>query len=333
MPGLLQNAVVSHRLIEPLCDVRLVRKRLEEGNHVLLFLPTALDRGPMFNLSGSGDGGKSIRFVRLRVFTQTLQERFARVDREACGRCFDHILAPLHGHLVDGISFHIEERPPEEPVAGGENGVFRDFNIDKAQFAQLFGEKFRELVDAVAKQIAAVKPADVEALLASDMGGKTVETYIQEQVAVIGEKISVRRFMVYEANGFVETYIHMGGTMGVMLAFDGEPTEAAKAVAHDVALHVAFAKPRYMTEAEVSAETLEKEKAILLQEVINEGKPQNIAEKFVKDDKVTVAQVLAKAGAGVSLKQFCFFVRGEGLEKKSEDLQEEVAKQVEAMKK
>ena len=232
----------------------------------------------------------------------------------------------------------------------GKTGVLVEVNCESDFVAK--GEKFRELVDAVAKQIAAVKPADVEALLASDMGGKTVETYIQEQVAVIGEKISVRRFMVYEANGFVETYIHMGGTMGVMLAFDGEPTEAAKAVAHDVALHVAFAKPRHMTEAEDSAETLEKEKAILLQEVINEGKPQNIAEKivlgkikkfyeenclmdqkFVKDDKVTVAQVLAKAGAGVSLKQFCFFVRGEGLEKKSEDLQEEVAKQVEAMKK
>ncbi len=232
----------------------------------------------------------------------------------------------------------------------GKTGVLVEVNCESDFVAK--GEKFHELVNAVAKQIASVKPADVAALLASDMGGKTVETYIQEQIAVIGEKISVRRFTVYEAEGFVETYIHMGGTMGVMLAFDGEPTEAAKAVAHDVALHVAFAKPRYMTEAEVSAETLEKEKAILLQEVINEGKPQNIAEKivlgkikkfyeenclmdqkFVKDDKVTVAQVLAKAGAGVALKQFCFFVRGEGLEKKSEDLQEEVAKQVEAMKK
>ena len=232
----------------------------------------------------------------------------------------------------------------------GKTGVLVEVNCESDFVAK--GEKFHELVEAVAKQIAAVKPADVDALLASDMGGKTVDTFVQEQVAVIGEKISVRRFTVYEAEGFVETYIHMGGTMGVMLAFDGEPTEAAKAVAHDVALHVAFAKPRYMTEAEVSAETLEKEKAILLQEVINEGKPQNIAEKivlgkikkfyeenclmdqkFVKDDKVTVAQVLAKAGAGVALKQFCFFVRGEGLEKKSEDLSEEVAKQVEAMKK
>lgn len=232
----------------------------------------------------------------------------------------------------------------------GKTGVLVEVNCESDFVAK--GDKFKELVDAVAKQIAAVKPADVEALLASDMGGKTVETYIQEQVAVIGEKISVRRFTVYEAEGFIETYIHMGGTMGVMLNFTGEPTEKAKAVAHDIALHVAFAKPQYMTEAEVSAETLEKEKNILLQEVINEGKPANIAEKivmgkikkfyeenclmdqkFVKDDKITIAQLLAQAGAGVAVKQFCFFVRGEGLEKKNEDLSEEVAKQVEAMKK
>ena len=232
----------------------------------------------------------------------------------------------------------------------GKTGVLVEVNCESDFVAK--GDKFKELVDAVAKQIAAVKPADVEALLASDMGGKTVETYIQEQVAVIGEKISVRRFTVYEADGFIETYIHMGGTMGVMLNFTGEPTEKAKAVAHDIALHVAFAKPQYMTEAEVSAETLEKEKNILLQEVINEGKPANIAEKivmgkikkfyeenclmdqkFVKDDKITIAQLLAQAGAGVTVKQFCFYVRGEGLEKKNEDLSEEVAKQVEAMKK
>lgn len=232
----------------------------------------------------------------------------------------------------------------------GKTGVLVEVNCESDFVAK--GDKFKELVDAVAKQIAAVKPADVEALLASDMGGKTVETYIQEQVAVIGEKISVRRFTVYETEGFVETYIHMGGTMGVMLNFTGEPTEKAKAVAHDIALHVAFAKPQYMTEAEVSAETLEKEKNILMQEVMNEGKPANIAEKivmgkikkfyeenclmdqkFVKDDKITIAQLLAQAGAGVTVKQFCFFVRGEGLEKKNEDLSEEVAKQVEAMKK
>lgn len=231
----------------------------------------------------------------------------------------------------------------------GNVGVLVEVNCESDFVAK--GDKFKELVAAVAKQIAAVKPATVEELLASDMGGKTVETFVQEQIAVIGEKISVRRFTVYESEGFIETYIHMGGTMGVMLDFAGNATEQAKTVAHDVALHVAFSKPQYMTAAEVSQETLDKEKAILTQEVMNEGKPAAIAEKivmgklkkfyeenclmdqkFIKDDKLTIAQLM-KTADGAALKRFCFFVRGEGLEKKSEDLSEEVAKQVEAMKK
>ena len=231
----------------------------------------------------------------------------------------------------------------------GKVGVLVEVNCESDFVAK--GDKFKALVQTVAEQIAAVRPADVDALLASEMNGETVEMFIKEQIAVIGEKISVRRFTVYESEGFIETYIHMGGTMGVMLDFAGEASEQAKAVAHDVALHVAFAKPQYMTAAEVPQEKLDREKEILTQEVINEGKPAAIAEKivvgrlkkfyeenclmdqkFVKDDKMTIAQLMNTAG-GASLKRFCFFVRGEGLEKKSEDLQEEVAKQVEAMKK
>lgn len=236
----------------------------------------------------------------------------------------------------------------------GKTGVLVEVNCESDFVAK--GEKFHELVETVAKQIATVKPCCVEALLASTMGGKTVDTYIQEQVGIIGEKISVRRFTVYESNGFVETYIHMGGTMGVMLDFDCAENEATKELAHNVALHTAFSKPSYLTKAEVSAETLEKEKAILKQEVLNEGKPEAIAErivmgkinkfyednclleqKFVKDDKVTIAQLIAQtskaAGVPVTLKAFVFYVMGQGLEKKQEDLSEEVAKQVEAMKK
>ena len=219
------------------------------------------------------------------------------------------------------------------------------------------GEKFHTVVETIAKHVAAHKPASVEELLAQTMeGGKTVELYVQEQVAVIGEKISVRRFTVYESKGLIETYIHMGGTLGVMLDFDCPVNETTKELAHNIALHTAFSKPQYKTAAEVSAETLEKEKEILKKEVLNEGKPEAIAEKivlgkikkfyeenclldqkFVKDDKVTISQLIAdaakKAGAPVSLKAFCFYVMGQGLEKKNEDLSEEVAKQVESMKK
>ncbi|MDE5547991.1 MAG: translation elongation factor Ts, partial [Clostridia bacterium] len=236
----------------------------------------------------------------------------------------------------------------------GKTGVLVEVNCESDFVAK--GEKFHDLVALVAKQIAKVKPADVAALLASDMGGKTVDTYIQEQTGIIGEKISVRRFTVYQSAGFVETYIHMGGTMGVMLDFDCAENADTKELAHNVALHTAFSKPQYKTADEVSPEAIEKEKAILKQEVINEGKPEAIAEKivlgkikkfyeenclldqkFVKDDKVTIAQLIAetakKTGAPVNLKAFCFYVMGQGLEKKSEDLSEEVAKQVEAMKK
>ena len=210
------------------------------------------------------------------------------------------------------------------------------------------GDKFHALVNDIAKHILKVNPASVEALLASDMGGKTVDTFVQEATAIIGEKISVRRFTVFESNGFIETYIHMGGTMGVMLDFDGAENAETKEIAHNVALHTAFSKPAYLSSSEVSPETIEKEKAILTQEVMNEGKPQQIAEKivmgkikkyyeenclldqkFVKDDKITISQLLGK----LKLSRFCFFVMGQGIEKKSEDLQEEVNKQVEAMKK
>ncbi len=236
----------------------------------------------------------------------------------------------------------------------GKKGVLIEVNCESDFVAK--GDRFRALVETVAKQALKTNAKTVEELLASDLGGKSVDTFIQEETGVIGEKISVRRFTVYESKGFVETYIHMGGTMGVMLDFDCAENAETKELAHNVALHTAFAKPGYMVAADVPAEVVEKEKAIMKQEVINEGKPEAIAEKivlgkvkkfyeenclleqkFVKDDKITVAQLIAetakKVGANVSLKAFCFFVMGQGLEKKSEDLSEEVAKQVESMKK
>ena len=147
----------------------------------------------------------------------------------------------------------------------------------------------------------------------------------------------------------------MVGTMGVMLNFACKDSEAVRELAHDIALHVAFTKPLYTFASEVSQETIEKEKDILKKEVMNEGKPEAIAEKivlgkikkfyeenclmeqkFIKDDTVTVKELIERADktAGkIELKEFCFYVMGQGLEKKSEDLSEEVAKQVEAMKK
>ena len=229
---------------------------------------------------------------------------------------------------AEGIVFAYKE---------ADTGVLIEVNCESDFVAN--GEKFRDLVALLAKQVVLSKATTVEELLASKLEGegKTVELYIQEQIAVIGEKISVRRFTAYKSAGLIETYIHMGGTLGVMLNFACPVTEETKALAHDVALHVAFSKPQYMVAAEVPAEVVEKEKEIMKKEVINEGKPEAIAEKivlgkikkfyeenclfdqkFIKADKVTIAQLIAeaskKAGAPVELKEFCFYVMGQGLE-------------------
>ena len=229
----------------------------------------------------------------------------------------------------------------------GKTGVLVELNCESDFVAK--NPQFSEIATEVSKVIVKENPANVEALLACNCSAGTVEEYLKGKIAIIGEKIAVRRFVRYESEGFLESYIHLGGKLGVMLDMAGEATDAAKEVAHDITLQIAFTKPAYLTKDEVSAETLEREKAVLKQQAMNEGKPEAIAEKmvmgrikkfyeenclmeqaFIKDDSKKVSDLLMSAN--VSIAKFAFYVMGEGLEKKSEDLSEEVAKQVAAMK-
>ena len=230
----------------------------------------------------------------------------------------------------------------------GNVGVLVELNCESDFVAK--NPQFSEIANEVSKVIVKYSPADVDALLACETAANgTVEEYLKGKIAIIGEKIAVRRFERYETNGFLESYIHLGGKLGVMLDMAGEATDAAKEVAHDVTLQIAFTKPAYLTASEVSEETIAKEKEVLKQQAMNEGKPEAIAEKmvmgrikkfyeenclleqaFIKDDSKKINELLK--GAGASINKFVFFVMGEGLEKKSEDLSEEVAKQVAAMK-
>ena len=230
----------------------------------------------------------------------------------------------------------------------GNVGVLLELNCESDFVAK--NPQFAEIATVIAKVIVACDPANVEALLSCEVPGEgSVEEYLKSKIAVIGEKIAVRRFTKYVSNGFLATYIHLGGKLGVMLDMNGDKTEEAEAVAHDITLQVAFTKPAYLTKDQVSTEDLEREKAVLKQQAINEGKPEAIAEKmvlgrikkyyeenclveqaFIKDDSVKVADLLKKGN--VSIANCVFYVMGEGLEKKSEDLSEEVAKQVAAMK-
>ncbi len=229
-------------------------------------------------------------------------------------------------------------------------GVLLEINCESDFVSR--GDKFHEIVDSVAKVVAENKPADVDALNGCKLGNGTVKDYITNQTAVIGEKISIRRFVIFETKGKIETYIHMGGKVGVMV----EATDfkaGAEETLHDVALQIAAAKPSYVKSEEVPAEVLEKEKEIMLVQMQNDeknkNKPKEILEKivsgkmgkfyqenclleqaFVKDDAQKVSAVI---GSKFTVARFARFEMGEGIEKKSENLQDEVAKQIEAMKK
>ena len=229
-------------------------------------------------------------------------------------------------------------------------GVLVEINCESDFVSR--GEKFHGIVDAVAKVIAENKPADVDALNACKLEGGTVKDYITNATAVIGEKISIRRFEIYETKGKIETYIHMGGKVGVMVdAIDFK--DGAEETLHDVALQIAASKPGYVKADEVPAEVIAKEKEIMLVQMQNDPKnakkPKEILEKiidgklgkfysenclvdqpFVKDDSQKVSQVI---GNKFTVVRFARFEMGEGIAKKSENLQDEVAKQIEAMKK
>lgn len=203
-------------------------------------------------------------------------------------------------------------------------------------------DDFRALAARIAQQIIAVNPADVEALLASDMGGKAVKDQVTEAVAKIGENISVRRFVRYEsAEGTVHSYIHGGGKIGVLVEMKGADTELGK----DVAMQVAAANPSYLDRTQVPQAEIEHEKEVLAVEARNEGKPEKIIEKmvlgrinkyykevclvdqeFIKDGDLTIAKLLKSKNAEVV--RFARFQLGEGIEKKQDDLAAEVAKQL-----
>lgn len=203
-------------------------------------------------------------------------------------------------------------------------------------------DNFKELVNKIAAHIVATKPADVEALLASELEGQTVEALVTASVAKIGEKISVRRFALYEApEGQVAAYIHGGGKIGVLVELKGGSAELGK----DVAMHIAAANPGYLTREQVPAAELEHEKEVLAEQAKNEGKPEKIIEKmvlgrinkyykevclvdqeYVKDPDLTIAKLLKNNSAEVVA--FARFQLGEGIEKKQEDFAAEVMSQI-----
>lgn len=211
-------------------------------------------------------------------------------------------------------------------------------------------ESFQQFVKDLATVIIDENPADVDALLECKLAVGTVADELREKILVIGENLKIRRFARYE--GVAAAYIHGGGTHGVLVSIEAADDIAGKpefvAFGRDIAMHIAAENPTYLNRDEVPEEVLNKEREILKVQAINEGKPENIAEKmvagrinkfyetnclleqkFVKDPDIKVQQYVddtAKAlGGTISVLGFVRFEKGEGLEKRTDDFAAEVA--------
>ncbi len=238
---------------------------------------------------------------------------------------------------------------------GAKVGVIVEVNCETDFVANT--DNFKDFCKKISTHIAAAAPQTVEELLTQPFTGdtsKTITDLISDATVAIGEKINVRRFARYEATaGVVETYIHMGGKIGVLLEVNNDKpetyaSEAFRTYYHDLTLQIAAARPTSVTKAEVPTDTLDKEKEILRAQALNEGKPEKIVDKmvegriekyykevclveqpFVKDPDKTITQYtqeVAKAiGANIAPVKFERFERGEGIQKRQENLADEIA--------
>lgn len=228
-------------------------------------------------------------------------------------------------------------------AAEGNTAVILEVNSETDFVAK--NESFQTLVKELAAHLLKQKPASLDEALGQTMdNGATVQDYINEAIAKIGEKITLRRFaVVNKADG--ETfgaYLHMGGRISVLTLLAGNASED---VAKDVAMHIAALHPKYVSRDDVPQEEIAHEREVLKQQALNEGKPEKIVEKmvegrlnkfyedvclleqaFVKNPDVTVRQYVESNGATV--KQFIRYEVGEGLEKRQDNFAEEVMSQV-----
>ena len=221
-------------------------------------------------------------------------------------------------------------------------GVLLEVNSETDFVAK--NDDFKQFVADTAEEVAKQNPADVETLLNSKStkdSSKTIRDILTDKIATIGENMSVRRFVRFETNGLVESYIHGDGKIAVLV----ELAKGDSVLAKDICMQIAAAKPEYLKRDEVPAEKVEKEMEILKAQAINEGKPAEIAEKmvqgrigkfyseiclldqeFVKDPSVKVGAMVSSKGGEIV--KFARFEKGEGIEKKEENFAEEVMKQL-----
>ncbi len=226
-------------------------------------------------------------------------------------------------------------------------------------------EKFQTYAADVAAQALKTDAKDMEAFLAEKWEkdpSLTVKEALSTQISIIGENMNIRRFeQLEEANGFIASYIHAGGKIGVLVDVETDViNDAVKEMARNIAMQAAALKPMYTDRSQISEDFIEHEKAILMAQIKNDPKEASKPEKVIagmiqgrinkelkeiclmdqvyvkaEDGKQSVSQYVAQVakenGAKIAVKKFVRFETGEGLEKKEENFAEEVAKQMGAM--
>lgn len=230
-------------------------------------------------------------------------------------------------------------------LTSGNDAILLEVNAETDFVSK--NEKFQVLVSNLAEQLLAAKPESVEAALQlTNAEGVKIEDQISTAVATIGEKITLRRFEIKtktDADAF-GPYLHMGGRIGVLLVLEGSTDEQA---AKDVAMHVAALNPAYVSRDEVSADEVERERKVLTEQALNEGKPENIVAKmvegrlgkyfedvclldqsFVKNSDQKVRVFVESTGGKVT--SFVRYAVGEGIEKREDNFAEEVMSQIKA---
>ncbi|MGD6897568.1 translation elongation factor Ts [Bacillus infantis] len=228
-------------------------------------------------------------------------------------------------------------------LAQGNEAVILEVNSETDFVAK--NEGFQVLVKELAEHLLKNKPASAEEAASQTMeNGATVEAHINAAIAKIGEKLSLRRFEVKSKthSDAFGAYLHMGGRIGVLTVLEGSTDEQA---AKDVAMHIAALNPKYVSRDEVSAEEVERERQVLTQQALNEGKPENIVAKMVEgrlskyfEDVCVLDQAFVKnpdqkvrdfvKSTGGTLSEFVRYEVGEGIEKREDNFAEEVMNQV-----
>jgi len=207
-------------------------------------------------------------------------------------------------------------------------------------------DDFLATAKQLAELVATKNPASVEALSALPLNGSTVEEVRKALIGKIGENMSIRRFERKEAKGSLVNYIHGGAKIGTLVDITGGDVALAK----DIAMHIAAAKPKALDSSGVSKDLIDTERRVAIEKAKEAGKPEAMLEKiaegsvqkflkevallgqpFVKDDKQTIEQLLKSKGAAVNA--FTLYVVGEGIEKKVTDFAAEVAEQAALAKK